>query len=108
MSTSCSLVRPRCPSDATLAKSVKRIGTKAPVALRLSAELIDRAAEVPIEEGLALELSHLREIFATKDAHEGLSSLGRKTPVFVGTVGFRRASGFRKSFKKVQGCGEDQ
>ena len=72
------------PEDARLAKSVKRIGTKAPVALRLSAELIDRAAEVPIEQGIALELSHLREIFATKDAYEGLSSLGRKTPVFVG------------------------
>ncbi len=72
------------PEDARLAKSVKRIGTKAPVALRLAAELIDRAAEVPIEQGIALELSHLREIFATKDAYEGLSSLGRKTPVFVG------------------------
>jgi enoyl-CoA hydratase/3-hydroxyacyl-CoA dehydrogenase len=72
------------PDDPRLAKSVKRIGTKAPVALRLSAELIDRAAEVPIEQGLALELSHLREIFATKDAYEGLSSLGRKPPVFVG------------------------
>ena len=72
------------PDDPRLAKSVKRIGTKAPVALRLSAELIDRAAEVPIDQGLALELSHLREIFATKDAYEGLSSLGRKPPVFMG------------------------
>ena len=72
------------PDDPRLAKSVKRIGTKAPVALRLSAELIDRAAEMPIEQGLALELSHLREIFATKDAYEGLSSLGRKPPVFMG------------------------
>ena len=41
--------------------------------------------EVPIEQGLALELSHLREIFATKDAYEGLSSLGRKAPVFIGS-----------------------
>jgi len=72
------------PVDPKLAKSVKRVGTKAPVALRLSAELIDRAMEVSIEQGLALELSHLREIFATKDAYEGLSSLGRKAPVFVG------------------------
>jgi enoyl-CoA hydratase / 3-hydroxyacyl-CoA dehydrogenase len=72
------------PLDPRLAKSVKRIATKAPVALRLSAELIDRAGEIPIEQGIALELSHLHEIFATKDAYEGLSTLGRKTPVFVG------------------------
>ena len=67
-----------------LAKAVKRLGTKAPVALRLSADLIDRGATLPIEEGLALELSHLEEIFATRDAYEGLSSLGRKAPVFTG------------------------
>ena len=72
------------PTDIRLAKAVKRIGSKAPVALRLAAELIDRAPEVPIDEGLALELSHLHEIFATKDAYEGLSSLGRKAPAFVG------------------------
>ena len=70
--------------DPKLAKSVKRIGTKAPIALRISAELVDRATELPIEQGLALELSHLREIFATKDAYEGLSSLGRQPPVFGG------------------------
>ncbi len=71
-------------SDPRIAKAVKRITTKAPVALRLAAELVDRSAGVPIEEGLALELSHLDEIFATKDAYEGLSSLGRRPPVFQG------------------------
>jgi enoyl-CoA hydratase/3-hydroxyacyl-CoA dehydrogenase len=72
------------PTDVRLSKAVKRIGSKAPVALRLAADLIDRALEVSIDDGLALELSHLHEIFATKDAYEGLSSLGRKTPVFEG------------------------
>ena len=72
------------PSDARAAKAVKRIGSKAPVALRLAAELIDRASGLPIEDGLALELSYLDEIFATKDAYEGLSSLGKKPPVFMG------------------------
>jgi enoyl-CoA hydratase / 3-hydroxyacyl-CoA dehydrogenase len=72
------------PSDARLAKAVKRIGSKAPIAVRLAAALIDRGAELPIEEGLALELSHLDEIFATKDAYEGLSSLGKRPPVFEG------------------------
>jgi enoyl-CoA hydratase/3-hydroxyacyl-CoA dehydrogenase len=72
------------PADARVAKAVKRIGSKAPVALRLAADLIDRALAVSIDEGLALELSHLNEIFATRDAYEGLSSLGKKAPVFTG------------------------
>jgi enoyl-CoA hydratase/3-hydroxyacyl-CoA dehydrogenase len=70
--------------DARVAKAMKRVGSKAPIALRIAADLIDRGAELAIEEGLQLELAHLREIFATKDAYEGLSSLGRKPPVFVG------------------------
>jgi enoyl-CoA hydratase/3-hydroxyacyl-CoA dehydrogenase len=72
------------PGDPRVAKAVKRIGSKAPVALRLAADLIDRASGLPIEEGLALELSHLNEIFATKDAYEGLSSLGKRPPAFTG------------------------
>ena len=48
--------RAPAPGDARLAKAVKRIGAKAPVALRLAADLIDRGATLPIEEGLALEL----------------------------------------------------
>jgi enoyl-CoA hydratase / 3-hydroxyacyl-CoA dehydrogenase len=72
------------PEGVRLAKAVKRIGSKAPVALRVAADLIDRALDVSIDDGLALELSHLHEIFATKDAYEGLSSLGKKAPVFVG------------------------
>jgi enoyl-CoA hydratase/3-hydroxyacyl-CoA dehydrogenase len=72
------------PTDARVAKAVKRIGSKAPIALRLAAELVDQSVNVPIEQGLERELSHLEEIFATKDAYEGLSSLGRKAPVFQG------------------------
>ena len=72
------------PGDARVAKAVKRIGSKAPVALRIAADLIDRARDLSIDEGLALELSHLNEIFATKDAYEGLSSLGKRVPVFEG------------------------
>jgi len=70
--------------DARLAKAVRRVGSRAPIALRLAAELIDRGAELPLDEGLRLELAHLQEIFSTKDAYEGLSSLGRKPPVFEG------------------------
>jgi enoyl-CoA hydratase/3-hydroxyacyl-CoA dehydrogenase len=72
-------------AEPRVAKAVKRIAGKAPIALRLAAELIDRGASLPIDEGLRLELSHLREIFSTKDAYEGLSSLGKRPPVFTGT-----------------------
>jgi enoyl-CoA hydratase/3-hydroxyacyl-CoA dehydrogenase len=70
--------------DPRIAKAVKRIGSKAPIAMRLAADLIEQGATLPIEEGLRLELSHLREIFSTHDAYEGLSSVGKKPPVFQG------------------------
>ena len=72
------------PEDQRLIKAVSRVSAKAPIALRLAGELIDRGASLPIEEGLRLELAHVQEIFATKDAYEGLSTLGKRTPVFKG------------------------
>jgi enoyl-CoA hydratase/3-hydroxyacyl-CoA dehydrogenase len=63
---------------------MKRVGFKAPIALRIAGKLIESGAKVPLEEGLSMELSHLVEIFATKDAYEGLSTLGKKAPVFEG------------------------
>ena len=68
--------------DQQLAKAVKKVGTKAPIALRIAADLIDRGRNLPLEEGLSLELARLDEIFRSQDALEGLSSLGRKPPVF--------------------------
>jgi enoyl-CoA hydratase/carnithine racemase len=59
-------------------------GTKAPVALRMAASLIDEGSRVPLEQGLEMELAHLREIFATKDALTGLLSIGKTRPVFEG------------------------
>jgi enoyl-CoA hydratase/3-hydroxyacyl-CoA dehydrogenase len=70
--------------DARLAAAMRRVASKAPVALRISADLIDRGAGLPLDDGLKLELAHLEEIFSTNDALEGLSSLGRKRPVFEG------------------------
>src|SRR5262249_57490622 len=68
----------------SLRASEKRLGSKAPIALRIASDLIDRAEGTPIDEGIAMELSHLEEIFATADAYEGLSSLGKRRPVFKG------------------------
>jgi len=70
--------------DEGLAKAMKRVGFKAPIALRLAGKLIESGSKVSVDEGLAMELSHLEEIFSTKDAYEGLSTLGKKAPVFAG------------------------
>jgi len=70
--------------DEALSKAMKRVGFKAPIALRLSGKLIESGAKVTLDEGLAMELAHLVEIFSTKDAQEGLSTLGKKAPVFEG------------------------
>lgn len=67
-----------------LDRALKRIATKAPLAVRIAADLIDRGANLPLDEALRLEMTHLEEIFATKDAYEGLTSLGKRAPVFVG------------------------
>jgi enoyl-CoA hydratase/3-hydroxyacyl-CoA dehydrogenase len=70
--------------DEALAKAMKRVSFKAPIALRLAGKLIESGAQVPLQDGLAMELGHLQEIFSTKDAHEGLSTLGKKAPAFEG------------------------
>jgi enoyl-CoA hydratase/3-hydroxyacyl-CoA dehydrogenase len=72
------------PDDPRIASALRKLGSKAPIALRMASELIDRSAGVPIEEGVGLELERLEEIFSTADAYEGLSSLGRRPPAFKG------------------------
>lgn len=74
----------RDDGNAQVAKAIKKVAAKAPIALRIAAELVDRGASLPIEEGLQLELARLEEIFRSRDAYEGLSSLGKKPPVFTG------------------------
>lgn len=63
---------------------VERVRSRAPLALKLSEQLIDQGQARPLAEGLQLELEHLVEIFRTEDAYEGLSSLGKRKPVFRG------------------------
>ena len=70
--------------DGKLAKMAKKVSFKAPVALRLAEKLIDAAGTTELAAGLTMELDHLREIFSTEDAYEGLSSLGRRRPEFKG------------------------
>ena len=53
----------------------KVLSKKAPVALRLAMQLIEEGADLALDQALQLELDHLLEIFATRDAETGLSSL---------------------------------
>jgi enoyl-CoA hydratase/3-hydroxyacyl-CoA dehydrogenase len=70
--------------DQQLEKIVKAVSTKAPIALRIAASLVDEGFRVSLDDGLKMELSHLHEIFSTKDALTGLLSIGKSKPVFEG------------------------
>ena len=66
------------------AKAAKIIASKAPIALRLVNQIIDRQAGKSVPEAIEIELAHLGEIFSTADALEGLSHMGSKRPEFMG------------------------
>ena len=70
--------------QALAAKTLKILGYKAPVALRLSDEIIDAQVDKPMPDAVDIELNRLAEVFSTEDALEGLSSLGRKRPEYKG------------------------
>jgi enoyl-CoA hydratase/3-hydroxyacyl-CoA dehydrogenase len=76
--------QPEGVSEELASRTTKIIGFKAPIALKLSNEIIDRQAGKSIEEAMEIELGRLKEIFSTADALEGLSSLGRRRPEYKG------------------------
>lgn len=67
-----------------LAKTLKKLSFKAPLALEKADELVRMAEGSSLEEGLQAETEGLDAIFRTKDALEGLSSVGRGRPSFKG------------------------
>ncbi|MEE8424828.1 MAG: enoyl-CoA hydratase/isomerase family protein, partial [Elusimicrobiota bacterium] len=71
--------------DPLLAKAAGGVSRGGPLALKIADELIERGLELELEEGLALELSRIKEIFKTADAREGLAAMleGRR-PKFQG------------------------
>jgi enoyl-CoA hydratase/3-hydroxyacyl-CoA dehydrogenase len=70
--------------DALATKTAKIVGYKAPLALKLTDEIIDAQIGKPMETAVEVELERLAEIFSSADALEGLSSLGRRRPEFKG------------------------
>jgi enoyl-CoA hydratase/3-hydroxyacyl-CoA dehydrogenase len=76
---------PEGVDDPLATKTLKTIGHKAPLALRMTDGIVDRQAEAAtIREAIEIELDRLGDIFATADALEGLSSVGRKRPEYRG------------------------
>ncbi len=69
------------PEAAAILSTVRR---KAPIAVRVSADLVDKNATLPDEAAYANELAGVQDIFATHDALVGLKSVGRERPVFQG------------------------
>ncbi|MFC1531841.1 3-hydroxyacyl-CoA dehydrogenase NAD-binding domain-containing protein [Thermodesulfobacteriota bacterium] len=69
--------------DPLVSKTAKIIAERAPIALKLVNQIMDTGYEKPLKEGIKEELAYLNEIFSTKDALTGLSSVGGK-PQFEG------------------------
>ena len=68
-----------------LAKVSKRIARKAPVACRIATELVALSTRMSVNEGVTEELRRLPEVFATRDAAEGIQAvLERRRPEFLG------------------------
>ena len=71
-------------SEEHATRTTKVIGFKAPLALKISNEIIDQQVGKSMKDAVEIELGRLYEIFLTADALEGLSSLGRKRPEYKG------------------------
>ncbi len=66
-------------------KLAKTISRKAPMALKIAMNLVDKGFAMDLQDGLQLELDGLQAIFASEDARIGLTSIltGEK-PNFIG------------------------
>ncbi len=75
---------PEGVEQALAAKTAKIVGYKAPLALKIANDIIDRQIDKPMAEAVEIELKRLQEIFSTADALEGLTSMGRKRAEYRG------------------------
>ncbi len=73
--------------DANLARAMKLVASKAPVALRIAQHIIEEGSRRSLAEGLRLEIDHVTEIFSTADALLGLKFRAQRQlgqPTFSG------------------------
>ncbi|HLH68110.1 MAG TPA: enoyl-CoA hydratase-related protein [Candidatus Dormibacteraeota bacterium] len=82
------LVNRVVPAEVTVAVAVdlaKQLAAKAPLALRMAKEAVNRALETPLSEGLAAERKSFYFLFATEDQKEGMRAfLEKRRPEFKG------------------------
>ncbi len=64
--------------------AVRLLRDNGPWALHMVEWLIDEGLKRSLAEGLQLEISRSAELFATRDAYEGLTTMGQRKPVFRG------------------------
>jgi enoyl-CoA hydratase/3-hydroxyacyl-CoA dehydrogenase len=67
-----------------LDKTLKKVAFKAPLAAIAADDLVKKAAVTSLADGLAAESAGLSRIFSSRDALEGLSSIGVRRPTFKG------------------------
>jgi len=61
------------------------IAARAPVAVRLAKEAVNKAFELPLAEGLAFERRNFYFLFATSDQKEGMDAfIGKRKPEWKG------------------------
>lgn len=71
--------------DASFAETIiKILDRKAPIALKMANDIINLQAGKSRKDAIEIELSHLEEIFSTRDALEGLTSAGQRKPNYIG------------------------
>ena len=82
------LVNRVVPAEVTIdvARSIAhQLAAKAPVALRLAKESVNRSLETPLQEGLAVERKNFYFLFATEDQKEGMRAfLEKRKAQFTG------------------------
>ncbi|MEW5798222.1 MAG: enoyl-CoA hydratase-related protein [Bacteroidota bacterium] len=82
------LVNKVVPSEFLLeeAKSLaKKIAEKAPVAVQAAKEMINKAANLPLDESLDVERHKFNSLFATEDQKEGMKAfIEKRKPVWKG------------------------
>jgi enoyl-CoA hydratase/carnithine racemase len=73
--------------DAALARAMKLVANKGPIALAFAESIIERGSQRPLAEGLRMEIEHVTELFQTADALLGLQFRAKRQlgqPVFAG------------------------
>ncbi len=82
------LVNRVVPAEVTIEVAIglaRQLASKAPVALRLAKESVNRALEAPLSEGLAVERKNFYFLFATEDQKEGMRAfLDKRRAQFEG------------------------